>query len=92
MKKLFNLIICLSLFLFTSCAFGDDAPSDDSNWGVQPQKQSPKIAPSEKTWNEEQDETIYDNYGSEESPAYLNRENMNPNEADYDYGTADGVD
>ena len=92
MKQLFFLVLCLFLFLSISLAFADDAPCDNSNWGIQPQKQSPqKLSAAEKTWDEEEYEYIYENYGSQESPAFLNRENINPNEADYNYGSCDGV-
>lgn len=35
------------------------------------------------------DEMIYEQYGSDQSPAFNNRENINPNESDYSYGSAD---
>lgn len=45
---------------------------------------------SEETWQELHDQLIYDNYGCEDSPAFLNRENINPHESDYEYGSSDG--
>lgn len=40
---------------------------------------------SESDWDRMYDETVYERYGSTESPAFLNRENINPNESDYGY-------
>lgn len=93
MKKIASLFI--STFFLLSPAYGDDTPLDDSNWGIQHRasntSESQNISPSEQAWNETIDTAIYDQYGSEYSPAFSNRENMNPNESDYGYGTADGV-
>lgn len=82
------LLFTLSCLLFTPFAF-----ANDSNWGVQPLNKTQQNAgeASEKVWNRENNENIYENYGSEESPAFLNRENVDPatsnfNENyDYDY-------
>lgn len=37
-------------------------------------------------------ELIAPEYGSDKSPAFLNRDGMNPNEDSYGYGSTDGVD
>jgi len=37
-------------------------------------------------------EMIRQQYGSDLSPAFNNRENINPNESDYDYGSTGGDD
>lgn len=37
------------------------------------------------------EDNVMQEYGSEASPAFLNRENINPNEDSYGYGTSDGV-
>lgn len=90
MKKSVLFLICL--FIFPLFHFAQaDVTGDDSNWGIQPTKSVP--APTEKseqTWQDEHDEAIYDNYGSDQSPAFLNREKINPNESNYNYGTPDG--
>lgn len=96
MKIFILLFSCLSLFALFYPAFADEAAPDNSNWGIQPltedQQKTKVISSEEKIWNKEQDKNIYENYGSEESPAFLNRENINPGEADYNYGSGDGVD
>jgi len=38
------------------------------------------------------DEMIYQQYGSDQSPSFNNREKINPNESDYSYGTSGGND
>ena len=94
-------IIFLILFLFLSQSagyvFADDTAVDNSNWGIQSHSQSESGygkpgSQSEDAWDAQQDDTIYNNYGSEESPAFLNRENINPNESDYGYGSTDGME
>lgn len=50
------------------------------------QKQSSDTQGSDDFFNE----MIYEQYGSIESPAFMNRENINPNESDYGYGGSDG--
>lgn len=86
MKKFVLLFICL--FSFSYPVFADEAAPDNSNWGIQPitadQQKAKETSASEKTWNQEVNETIYDNYGSDESPAFLNRENIDPHESDLD--------
>jgi len=91
MKKILLLIFCL--YILPCYVYADDAPCDNSNWGVQAKPENKTNSDvSEQVWDGEEENYIYDNYGSEESPAFLNREKMNPNESDYGYGTADGVD
>lgn len=93
MKKNTKRILILFAFCtlhFTSLAFADD---NSSNWGIQPLNKSQQNGSeaAEKVWNRENNETIDENYGSEESPAFLNREDVDPatsdfNESyDYDY-------
>lgn len=82
----------LSTFLISLPVFADDSQTNSTNWGIQPkQKTQPAGEPSEYVWDKEEEEYIYDNYGSEYSPAFLNRQNMNPNESDYGYGSFDGL-
>lgn len=91
MKKSVFLIICI--FLFSAPTFSDGVSSDNSNWGIQPPSantQNDNTSDEEDEWNRIHDEVIYKKYGSEESPSFLNREEMNPNESDYGYGTPDG--
>ena len=83
-----NLIFLIFFLIFCSYpVLGDDTAPNTSNWGVQPIPQNKlpidkTFSPSENIWGNEQDDYIYNNYGSEESPAFLNRENINPNESD----------
>lgn len=86
MKKIVLLIICLFLFYSQAPARADDDSFDDSNWGVQPinknEHPTDKTPSAEKVWNNLRDEKIYENYGSDKSPAFLNRENINPSDDD----------
>lgn len=65
--------------------------ADDSNWGISsyPQVKPSQQEQSEKVWNNENDELMYDNYGSANSPGFLNRGNVDPrgsiSEDNYDY-------
>lgn len=91
MNKVILLIMCFCLISYP--VFADDAPADNSNWGVQPAYQdADDSSPSQDAWDRERDEIIDRKYGSEDSPAFLNRENINPNEADYGYGSTDGYE
>lgn len=94
MKKIILFFICLIVFSFFYPAFADETNFDNSNWGIQPvnqdEQQAKETSPLEKIWNKEQDENIYDNYGSEESPAFLDRENIDPGEYEYDYNDDSG--
>ncbi len=36
-------------------------------------------------------DNVTEQYGCEQSPAFLNRENINPNEDSYGYGGSDGI-
>lgn len=92
MKKMFFIVISLLLCSVFNGIFADEAAPDNSNWGVPPMSQNEQVidentTPSENTWNDEHDLKIYNNYGSEKSPAFLNRENINPNESDYGSGS-----
>lgn len=75
---------CL-LFTFYFLLFTSSALADDSNWGIQPPstKQVPSQA-SQKVWENEQSEKLYENYGSQDSPAFLNRENIDPATSEYE--------
>jgi len=95
MKRLF-FIVCMFSFLSICSVSADESALDTSNWGVQSRPQAScdydeyyedgDTSPSEDTWNGEHDNKIYEKYGSEESPAFLNRENINPSESDYNSG------
>ena len=96
MKKSVFLVLCLCLLSYPVAAEEDsfwndeskNAPSNnpaahngDNSTGVQTQGD---ISEGEL------DENIYSQYGSVFSPAFLNRLEENPNEADYAYGSSSG--
>lgn len=76
MKKFILLLFLLFLIAFTNvfCYASDD---NDSNWGVPLDSQDRKQAgeASESTWNNEKNGIIYEDYGSNQSPSFLNIEN-----------------
>lgn len=94
MKKFTSLVVVL--MCLASPAWADGGAIDDSNWGIQSTpsqiQAAPPVSNSEQTWKDTVDTTIYNKYGSEYSPAFQNRENINPNESDYNYGASDGVE
>lgn len=67
---------------FASFAFADES----SNWGVkQPSVEKTKPSEtSEKIWDNEQAEKLYDDYGSPDSPGFLNREGIDPSTSDFE--------
>lgn len=93
MKRIIRCILIFFAFChfpllhFASLAFADES----SNWGVQqPSVEKTKQGEtSEKIWDNEQAERLYDDYGSPDSPGFLNREGIDPrdstSEDDYDY-------
>lgn len=87
MKKVFLPLICLSLMHVP--VYADDSPASASNWGIQTNPNYTKISPAQKVWDAQRDEIIDERYGSDESPAFLNRENIDPVDSDledeYDY-------
>lgn len=90
MKKVSLLIIFLFIFSYMNHAFADDVnPTSDPNWGVKPKNENAAQADesnqSEEEWNKIYDQMMYNKYGSDESPAFLNREKMNPSESEYGY-------
>ena len=49
--------------------------SVNKNW-----QNTDETSPDESVWDKEREENIYDNYGSEQSPTFLNRENIETDE------------
>jgi len=84
-----KVLLVLCMFLLSYPAIAQDETCNGTNENIQqPNKnQQPNVNPggSESDWDIMYDETIYERYGSTESPAFLNREEMNPNEGDYGY-------
>lgn len=94
MEKFILLLIYLFMFSLFYPAFADsEAPSDNSNWGI-PTAPSGQLqgspSPAQNVWDEERNNIIDKNYGSETSPAFLNRDKINPyedgNDSDSNYG------
>lgn len=85
MKRIYGCI--LSLFAFCILHFAVSSVSAEENWGVQstssPVKQGAEEA-SQKVWDKEENEKIHENYGSEESPGFLNREDIDPATSDFE--------
>jgi uncharacterized protein YxeA len=83
MKKF---LCCLVLILFISPALANDITTNDSNWGIQSpiEKQQKEAETSEKIWDKEQNQKLYENYGSQDSPAFLNRENIDPSNSEFE--------
>lgn len=81
MKRI--VLLFSALFIFQFPALAQDA---DSNWGIQQQQNSSNQCNSieEKVWQREYDRALYEEYGSDQSPAFLNRENIDSDETDYD--------
>lgn len=74
----------------------EDNPYADKNWGVQPVSEDQQAQLDNDSNVQGSDdfysELIAPEYGSDQSPAFLNRENINPNESDYGYGGFDGYE
>lgn len=79
MKKF--LLLFLFLFLI-SPAFAYDYQSNNNSVPNQQttNTQNNSKEASEQVFDETKDQLIYDYFGSEESPAFLNRENIDPQE------------
>jgi hypothetical protein len=88
MRKFLSFFIFI---LFIAPAWADDAPSSIPNWGIRlsPQAKPTSKEDSEKVWDKEQYEKLHENYGSPDSPGFLNREGIDPATSDledkYDY-------
>lgn len=94
-----NLVLLIFFCLISSPVLAKSASnyifSGKNQQQIQANEQSDsalKEENAEQIWNYTVDDYIDRNYGSDASPAFSNRENINPNESDYGYGTADGVD
>jgi len=92
MRKMFLLLICM--FLFSPLGFAqEESPYPDANPNVKQTDEDGEpidtSAPAERIWQGEQYQNIQDEYGSNQSPSFEGRENINPNESDYGYGEND---
>ena len=94
MKKIISLFICLFSFVYPVCA-QDVNPYTYNNNTRQPKDQGLNTDNSTADMENSDDfynEMIKQQYGSNQSPAFLNREDINPNEDSYDYGYSGGDD
>lgn len=84
MKKIIRCI--LLLFALCPLHFAVSSVSAEENWGVQPPSSvnKGKEEASQKVWDREETEKIEKYYGSEESPDFLNRGDIDPSTSDYD--------
>ena len=93
MKRIFLLIMCLSLLSPVALA-QEESPYPDINPNIkQNDEDGERIdtsAPAERIWQGEQYQNIQEEYGSNQSPSFEGRGKINPNEADYGYGSSDG--
>ena len=90
-----KLIILIAFVFFMPClVFASDAAVDNSNWGIplKPQNRQTSGEQEERVIDNEQNQAIYQNYGSEDSPAFLNSVNPPENEFEYDSGDGDYYD
>lgn len=90
MKKIILVLIAMLSF---SCAFADDKTTDNTTFGT---LQTNSTEESEAIWDRERDDSIRKDYGSEFSPAFSNRENIDIDQGDgdydYDYDSADSYE
>lgn len=97
MKKYLFLIFCLVVFSYPVLAqdqnsFANTTRNQAGNVLPNPVLQvqlSDSRNPAQKSIDED-DQTLYEYYGSEQSPDYQNRMEDNPNESNYDYDGAGG--
>lgn len=84
MKKF---VLFLLLIMVSSVnAFADDSALDSTNWGISPHRQTNSDQPGEAeeaVWEGERDEYIYNNYGEEDSSAYMNRSKVDAYESNH---------
>jgi len=69
--------------------------SGDSQQQIKANEQSDAGATEENAqqiWDNTVNDYVIRNYGSTESPAFSNREDINPNESDYGYGSTSGAE
>jgi len=94
--KVFLLVICFCLI--SSPVFAKNESNYIFSGASKQQEQANEKSDAyedeenaQQIWNDTINNYVQKNYGSEESPAFLNRDGINPNEADYGYGGASGL-
>lgn len=90
MKK-FILIICTLLFSVSAIAAETSTNTYNNNSTIKKEiknLQDPDTEGADDFYRE----LIAPQYGSDQSPAFLNRENINPSESSYNYGSSDAAE
>lgn len=93
MKKFILSSVCLLIFSMFSCAFADETSISNSNCNMRPKQQTNTAygESEEQVWNNEEEQNTEENYGSDKSPYFINRNNTVPDDTDdcidpYSYG------
>ena len=86
MKKIFLLITCLFLFSYSAKAEEKSTCAETINNEQQTYDngQAVENPSAENTWDREYNQILDEKYGSVESPAFLNRENIDSDDSDDD--------
>lgn len=74
------ILVSAFLILFICPIWADEAPLDDTNWGISPSEDYQTVSASEDTWDNQRQNIIEEKYGSDQSPAFLNRARITPYE------------
>lgn len=84
MKRIY--VCVLLLFAFCPLHFAALSVLAEENWGIQPPSSVKQGAgeTAQKVWDKEESQKIDEYYGSEESPDFLNRGDIDPSTSDYD--------
>lgn len=93
MKKYLSILLCLFF-----CSYPIEAADADPHAGLRMdllQTRADNLGRNASADLNDADDEFYNelinqDYGCDQSPAFLNRENINPNESDYGYGATDG--
>ncbi len=84
MKNILSIALFF-IFCLASPAFADVPNNDDTNWGiVKTKNQEASTGEAEESvWDNERDNYIYENYGTDSSSSFLNRSNIDTYESDH---------
>ncbi len=92
MNKIILLLLCLCIMNCPIFAQGSLQQSKDGvDTDISEQNSEDEDSQDSEDSDDFYNEIIYQQYGSDMSPAFMNRENINPNESDYGYGSTDGI-
>lgn len=84
MKNFALLFACLLTFSIFSYAIAEEEIPNDPGWSIRPKQQINTIygEDEEQIWNNEEEQNIEKNYGSDKSPTFMNRNNSSPDYTD----------